>query len=193
MTSKKKSMPHSHNNKPTIKKVAVGSLNPAKIESVELAFTALFPNIQWQIEGVSVPSSVTDQPMSDKETIRGATNRAKRALKQLKADYGVGLEGGMQKIGKDWYECGWAVIIDSDGTKGCGSSFRLFVPPQIMKHIEEGKELGDAIDIVFHTKNAKHSNGFFGLMTDDQITRPLGYRDGIIAALSRFLHPEVFE
>lgn len=173
-------------------KVAVGSLNPAKIESVQLAFNALFPQITWEVIGVSVPSSVSDQPMSDKVTIRGATNRAKRALKKTKADYGVGLEGGMQKIGKDWYECGWAVVVDKNGITNAGSSFRLFVPLAIMKHIEEGKELGDAIDIIFKTKNAKLSNGFFGLMTNDVITRPLGYRDGIIAALSRFLHPEVF-
>lgn len=130
--------------------------------------------------------------MSDKRTIRGVKNRAKRALKKLKADYGIGLEGGMQKIGKDWYECGWAGVVDKNGMEGVGSSFRLQVPKGILKHIEEGKELGDAIDIVFKTKNAKQANGFFGLMTNDIITRPLGYRDGIIAALSKYLHPEVF-
>ena len=174
-------------------KVAVGSLNPTKIEAVRQAFTLIFPETDWQFEGVSVSSSVADQPMSDKECIRGAKNRAKRAMKKLKAAYGVGLEGGMQKIGDQWFECGWCVILNKEGEQGTGSSFRLEAPIVIKRYIDQGLELGDVIDIVFKTKDAKSKNGFFGLMTNDTVTRTSGYKDGVISALSRFLHPELFK
>ena len=66
------------------------------------------------------------------------------------------------------------------------------VPPKMMKHIHQGTELGLVIDIVLKTKNAKHNIGHFGIMTKNAITRISGYRDGVIAALSRFVHPDLF-
>lgn len=53
-------------------KVAVGSLNPVKIEGTRAAFEALWPEEQWDVEGVNVNSGVSDQPMSDGESIKGA-------------------------------------------------------------------------------------------------------------------------
>src|SRR3989344_4029632 len=122
-----------------VMKVAVGSKNPVKIEAVKRAFEIIWPEKKWDVLGVEVSSGVSNQPMSDLESIKGATTRAKRAIKALKADFGVGLEGGLQKIKKDWFDCGWIVVIN---------------------------------------KNA--------------ITRTTAYRDGVIAALSYFLHTHLF-
>ena len=126
------------------------------------------------------------------ESILGATNRAKKALKKENTDFGVGLEGGIQKIGDEHIVSGWAVVIDKNGTLGIGSSIGMRVPEKIIKLIESGKELGDAIDITFKGDNLKQKEGFFGIMTNSAITRTHGYRDGTIAALTPFLHPEVF-
>ncbi len=130
--------------------------------------------------------------MSDKQSIRGSTNRAKRAMKKVKADYGVGIEGGMQKIGDEWFTSGWAVIVDKDGVIGRGSSISMSVPPKLLEIILSGIEMGHANDMVFKKKNSKHTNGHFGLMTDDAITRTRAYQDAVLCALGRFLHPEVF-
>jgi len=174
-------------------KVAVGSTNPVKILSTKQAFQAVWPNEKWMVEGVSVKSGVADQPMSDVESIKGATNRAKRALKTLRADFGVGLEGGIQKIGKDYFDCGWVVVIDKNGVTGIGSSAKVIVPAKMMRFIKRGVELGVACDIVFKSKNSKQENGHFGLMTKNIITRTSGYKDGIVMALVRFIHPDLFK
>ncbi len=57
-------------------KVAVGSMNPVKIEAVKLAFKKVFPKKQLEIVGVEVDSGVSVQPMNDRESIKGAKNRA---------------------------------------------------------------------------------------------------------------------
>ena len=76
-------------------KVVITSKNPVKINAVKNAFERVFPKIQFQFESVSVSSGVPDQPKGDEECIRGALNRVEAAEKQIKADYWVGLEGGV--------------------------------------------------------------------------------------------------
>jgi inosine/xanthosine triphosphatase len=175
-----------------IMKVAIGTKNPAKIAAVEQAFKKVWPDRDFDFIGVEVVSGISDQPMTDEESIKGAMNRAKAALEKEQADFSVGLEGGLQKIGNQWFDCGWIVIKDREGHLGVGSSIKMEVPPKMMKYIHEGVELGKVVDIVFHVKNAKHSNGHFGLMTANAITRVEGYRDGVIAALAPFINPDIF-
>ncbi len=176
-----------------MKKVAVGSKNPTKLEAVRLAFGEIWPEEEWEIIGVSSPSGVSNQPMSDEESITGARNRARHAIAETKADYGVGLEGGIQQIGANHFECGWMVVTDKNGTEGIGSSIKMNTPKKVMELIEKGKELGDVIDILFNRTNAKQAEGYFGLMTKNAITRTKGYTDGVIVALTRFIHPHLFE
>lgn len=174
-------------------KIAVGSNNPAKIKAVQTAFQQVFSKQEIHVEGVTVSSEVPDQPMHQEETIRGARNRAMKSLAHTQADFGVGLEGGLQEIDGHWFTCGWIVIIDKKGKEGIGSSISMELPEKVMLHIRNGIELGKATDAIFHTVNAKHSQGYFGLMTDDAITRDRAYSDAVLSALSRFIHPEVFE
>jgi inosine/xanthosine triphosphatase len=174
-------------------KIAVGSTNPVKINAARLAFKKIWPRKKWEVVGVKVASGVSGQPMSDLESIKGATQRAKSALKEGKADYGVGLEGGLQQLGKSWFSCGWAVVVGKKGRIGFASTVRIELPSRIMKLIKSGKELGEADDLLFKRKNSKQDQGFFGLATNGLITRTQGYRDGLIMALTRFLHPELWE
>ena len=173
-------------------KVAVGSQNPVKIEAAHLAFAALWPDEQWEISGATVESGVSAQPMSDEESIEGARNRAHAARDVLGADYGVGLEGGLQKIGDHYFDCGWAVVVNCAGVEGIGSTVKIMTPPKIMTLIYSGLELGHANDQVFGAVNSKQAEGHFGLMTNNIITRTQGYRDGLIVALARFVHEQLF-
>lgn len=172
--------------------IAVGSTNPVKIEAVRLAFEKVWPDITWNVSGLEVSSDISKQPMSDIESITGARNRANAVLHQNDTDYGVGIEGGIEKIGEHWFDCGWIVVIDKHGTEGIGSSLRLMVPRSMVQSIQAGKELGEVIDEVFGRTNAKQAEGHFGLMTNSVITRTSGYVDGIVAALARFIHPQLF-
>lgn len=173
-------------------KIAVGSRNPVKIEAVKRAFEKVFPETSWEVEGVDVSSEVSDQPMSDIESITGARNRATKSRDALNADYGVGLEGGLQQIGDDWFDCGWMVIINKEGIEGIGSTVRMHTPDKMIAMVQEGMELGHVNDKLFGTENSKQGDGHFGLMTNNAITRTSGYTEGVIAALARFIRPEVY-
>lgn len=174
-------------------RITVGSENPAKIEAVKQAFALIFPNEERELCGVDVAAGVSNQPMNDKESIKGARNRAVAALQSIPdADFAVGLEGGLESIAGHWFDCGWIVILSGTGEEGIGSTFRIEVPEKLMKLIRAGKELGEADDIIFQKINSRQSGGNFGLMTNNAVTRVQGYRDGVIAALSRFIHPDLF-
>ena len=173
-------------------KVAVGSQNPVKIEAAQRAFGAVWPEEKWEVCGVEVLSGVSAQPMSDEESIRWARNRAQQAIEKTGADYSVGLEGGLHKIGAHYFDCGWVVVIDRDGAEGIGSTARVMTPRRIMELIHQGMELGAANDIVFSAINSKQKEGHFGLMTKNVITRSDGYMQGVVMALSRFVHPQLF-
>jgi inosine/xanthosine triphosphatase len=134
-----------------------------------------------------------DQPLDPVEAIKGAKSRAKAALELVpEAAFGVGLEGGLEQVDGLWFDCGWCVVLNRQGEIGIGSSARIPTPESMMKKIRSGQELGEVIDQLFNTKNAKHDIGHFGLMTDGAITRIDGYTHAVCFALSRFLHPELF-
>lgn len=172
--------------------IAVGSTNPVKIDAARAAFAAVWPNEPLAVSGIAVTSGVAAQPMSDAEAIRGARTRAHAALAQGATDFGVGFEGGLQNVAGTYFTCGWVVVVGRDGREGIGSSLKMAIPPRILAMIREGMELGDVQDHVFQRTNSKHDIGYFGLATDNAVTRTQGYRDGAIAALAPFIHPEIF-
>lgn len=177
----------------TSKLVAVGSRNPVKIEAVKIAFTKLWPQTKWQVEGIDVSSGVSNQPLSDSETLLGARNRAKTALLTLSADFGLGIEGGLHQLDNLWFDSAWIVALRKDGIQGIGSSIRMLNSDKMIDMVLNQKfELGQVDDILFNKTNSKQNDGHFGLMTDGQITRTSAYIDAVISALARFIHPEIF-
>ena len=79
-------------------KIIVASRNPVKIQATQAAFEAAFPQTAIQFEGISVPSGVSDQPMTEEETFLGASNRAQAAWNQpSEIDFAVGIEGGLSE------------------------------------------------------------------------------------------------
>jgi inosine/xanthosine triphosphatase len=169
--------------------VAVGSLNPVKIEAARLACSALWPGALEAVHGCDVASGVAAQPMTDAETIRGARNRAVRAIGLCGADYGVGIEGGLEQAEGSWFNSGWAVVVDRAGREGAGSTLRMQVPFALMQLVLAGRELGEACDLVFGRTDANRAEGFVGLMTGSAIHRTGALCDAVIAALTPFLHP----
>lgn len=172
-------------------KVAIGSTNPVKIAAVRDAFKKVFPKKKFSFIGIEVKSGVSHQPMSDLETIKGAKNRAMRSRKKINSEFGIGLEGGIQKINGKWYDCGWVVVIYKD-KHGIGSSIRMEVPGKMMRHVHKGMEIGLIDDMFFKQNNSKQGKGHFGLMTKGLITRKDGYSHAVIAALARFINKDLF-
>src|SRR4051794_36567299 len=105
--------------------VAVGSLNPVKMSSANLAFERTWPDEAWFLKGCAVESGVSPQPLTDAETIEGARNRAAAALDHLEGDYGVGIEGGLQQVVGTWFAGVWAVVLDKRGREGIGAALKI--------------------------------------------------------------------
>ena len=172
--------------------VVVGSTNPVKVGAVLRAFKVVWPEESWEVTGVEVDSGVSDQPMSDTETIAGARNRAMEALRIREADFTVGLEGGLQEFEGKWFDSAWIIVRDKNGKEGVGSTIRIEMPKAMMDMINAGKELGDVDDFFFKDTNTKRGVGHFGLMTKGALTREGGYTDAVFVALASFMHPTLF-
>jgi len=177
-----------------MKKVVVASTNPVKISATELGITQMFVGEKFEVRGVSAKSEVSDQPMTEEETLRGANNRVNNLSKiEPDADYWIGIEGGLEKTsGEEMEVFAWIVIKSRDGKVGKGRTGSFFLPQKMIQLIEEGKELGEADDIVFGKVNSKQANGTVGALTQDVITRTTYYVPAIILALIPFRNSELY-
>lgn len=174
-------------------KVFVGSKNLVKIAAARKAFEGVFPDQSWNIEGFSVDSGVSNQPMDEEETMRGARNRAKALLKKGGADYYVGLEGGLIHSAGQWMECGWIVVLDEDGNEGISTSPKMMISDEAYEYMKAGNNLSDFCEKHFDIKDAGAKMGYFGIMTNGLIDREHGYMVAVAFALARFTHPKIFE
>lgn len=175
-----------------MKRIIVASKNPVKIEAVRLAFGKMFADEIFDIDSHSVDSGVSDQPMSDEETLQGARNRMENVSEKEGADFWVGIEGGIDVKDEKMEAFAWVVIKDSLGKQGQACTATFILPPEIKKLVEQGKELGVADDIVFSRTNSKQSNGAVGLLTQDKVTRTTYYEHAIMLALIPFKNSDLY-
>ncbi len=170
-------------------KVVVASKNPVKIDCTRRGFERVYPQAELDISGVSVPSGVRDQPMSDAETLRGALNRATNARDALPdAVCWVGIEGGLEDRAGTFFAFAWVVIQQGDHT-GRSRTASFALPDEVTALIKQGMELGHADDVVFGRSNSKQGNGSVGLLTGDLIDRAAFYTDSVVLALIPFINP----
>jgi inosine/xanthosine triphosphatase len=131
--------------------------------------------------------------MTEEETLNGASNRAENvSLLAPNADFWVGIEGGLEQIGSGMEAFAWMVVKSKDGKIGKGRSASFFLPKKVVELIKEGKELGEADDIVFGRTNSKQSNGAVGILTGDVLTRATYYEPAVILALIPFKNSELY-
>ena len=171
------------------KKVVIASQNPVKINAVKAGFKKMFPDIQFEYEGISVPSNVPDQPKDNSTTLTGAENRAKNSsLKVKEADFWVGIEGGIQMVEDEMEAFAWIVIKSYEGT-GKAKTGTFFLPKEVKILINKGKELGEADDIVFGHTKSKQKLGAVGLLTGNVVNRTDLYSQAVVLALIPFKNP----
>lgn len=175
-----------------MKKVIIASKNPVKIQAVKNGFGKMFPAQEFEFIGVSVPSNVADQPLSNNETFLGAKNRADNSSTEIKnADYYVGIEGGIEYFENEMEAFAWVVIKSAD-KYGKAKTATFFLPKEVVKLIQDGKELGEADDIVFKRQNSKQENGAVGILTGDVINRTSYYTEAVILALIAFKNVDLY-
>jgi len=175
-----------------LKNVIIASKNPIKIAAVKVGFEKMFPSETFVFKGVGVSSGVSDQPMTHKETLEGAINRAQNARKEIPtADYWVGVEGGIEKVDGEGEAFAWIYVL-SDALSGKGKTGSFFLPKKIMDLVDSGMELGHADDLVFGQSNSKQKGGAIGLLTNNVMTRQSLYVPGVIMALIPFVNEEFY-
>jgi len=175
-----------------MKTIFIASTNPVKIEATLRGFQAMFPEQKFVTKSVQVPSEVGSQPFSNGETLEGAINRAKNAKKVAPdGDFWVGIEGGVAENNGSLAAFAWIVIQAHDLT-GQSRTGTFFLPVPIARLLREGKELGEADDIVFHQTNSKQVQGAIGLLTRNVINRRLLYQHAVILALVPFKNRQLY-
>jgi inosine/xanthosine triphosphatase len=172
-------------------RVVVGSTNPIKIAAVRTVLARA--GARAQVDGIAVPSGVSDQPFGDAETIRGATQRARAVLKVSDADFAVGLEGGVIDEDGVMRTCAWAAVVARDGRVGTGGSLALTLPARVAALVREGVELGRAMDRVTGGHDTKRGAGAVGILTAGLVDRQRAYEALVAYALAPFLTPALYD
>lgn len=173
-------------------KIVVGSTNPTKIQAAQLAIDRMYPKERIKVTGIEADSKVSAQPKSDLESIEGATNRAKDVLEKTDADLAIGMEGGVEKIGKYYFECGWIAVLDRSGKLGLGSTARFEMSKKLMKEIDSGKELRDIMNELTGRDDVHRTDGAMGVLTAGNYKRDEAYFHGVLFAFAPFLSDPKF-
>lgn len=150
-----------------LKRIAVGSNNPAKVDAVSNCFKADC----YSVVAVDVPSGVSNQPFSDEETIEGAINRAKSSLLATKANMGIGLEGGVVQTAYGLFLCNWGALVVDEEEPIIAGGARIKIPSEVAERLMNGEELGPVMDDYTNQNNVRHNEGAIGVFTKDAVSR----------------------
>lgn len=176
-------------NLPEVRRVAVGSTNPVKVQAVARVVRTFWP--EAAVEGVEVPSGVPAQPWGEAVTIAGARQRAVAARAALDADLGLGLEGGVVEIPEagGLFLNGWAAVATRSGAVYFGAAGRAPLPPLLVEALKRGEELGPAMDRLSGRENVKQTLGSVGVLTRGVVDRESQFAMAVAYALVPLLWP----
>ena len=120
-------------------RIAVGSTNPVKLESVREAAALIFEGDAVEVIAVAAESGVPAQPMGDAETMAGASQRAREALAGLPgAEIGIGLEAGIDEIDGRLFTLSWCAAVDGAGRIQYACTPRWELPAPVAALIRAG-------------------------------------------------------
>lgn len=162
-------------------KIAVGSLNPVKINAAEEVFTQFYPDTE--IIGVSFETGISEQPLGLEETVRGAVERAESALEY--GSIGVGIESGLIEIPYSevgFFDVHFCAIKDHERTT-IGSSAGFEYPPTIIARAKSGTDVGIAMKELTGVDDIGRKQGAVGYLSDGVLTRKKLCRQALLAAL----------
>ena len=175
--------------------VAVGSSNPAKIKAVESALKKL--KIKASVKSCRVKTTIGPQPLSLRETLRGAIERAHNARALLSADLGAGLEAGIVSFPatiSGYLNFQICAIVDRDGRVTVGTSPGFEFPTQAVKKVISGEvaELEVVMEEISGEKKIGEKYGAIGFLTRNVVTRQDLGEHAVIMALIPRLNPEIY-
>lgn len=186
--------------------VAVGSTRRPKLnavwEAVSVFGPVLDPNAQFEVIGANAESGVRHTPLSRADIMSGARNRAEALVKQAREgnlpwEYFVGLEGGLDvtTIGgsRRVFLENWVYAADVSGRGAYGQSGSVLLPEELAQQVvDEGIELGVAIDAFAGGHGIRDAQGAWGVLTRNMITRQDAFRTAVINAFAPFFNAALY-
>ncbi|PEJ57526.1 inosine/xanthosine triphosphatase [Bacillus sp. AFS002410] len=145
-------------------KITIGSLNPTKVGAVQNVFK------DFSVSGINVPSNVSNQPLTDLETMNGAVNRAHNARLAGGSEIGIGLEGGVIIENGKLFLCNWgALVYENDVVLASGA--KILLPSEFISDLQNGTELAVLMERYTNEKDIRSKEGAVGIFTNGRITR----------------------
>jgi inosine/xanthosine triphosphatase len=186
--------------------VAVGSTRRPKLNAVWEALTilgpTLDPNAPFEVAGEEAPSGVAHTPLSRAEIMSGAKHRAQTLATRARNEnlpwrFFVGLEGGLEIVSGDEQRLvfleNWAYVLDATGYGAYGQSGSLLLPGALARQVvDEGAELGVAIDAFAGGHGIRDAQGAWGVLTRNLITRQDAFRVAVINAFAPFFNAALY-
>ncbi|RSL34237.1 DUF84 family protein [Salibacterium salarium] len=149
-----------------MKRCGVGSKNQAKLQAV----ASVFAEVDYDVQGFDVDSTVSAQPFSDEETKAGAISRAKAVLEK-DVEIGIGLEGGVMQMNDGLYLCNWGAIADKQNHVFTAAGAKILLPEEIANGLHRGEELKTVMDLYTNRHGVSHEEGAVGIFTNGVISR----------------------
>jgi inosine/xanthosine triphosphatase len=186
--------------------VAVGSTRRPKLNAVWEALSVVGPsldaNSQFEIASREAPSGVRHTPLTRADIMAGARNRAEALVKLAREEkqawrFFVGLEGGLDAIeqgGARWvFLENWAYVADASGRGSFGRSGGVLLPEALVRQVvDEGIELGIAIDEFAGGHGIRDAQGAWGVLTCNLVTRQDAFRLAVISAFAPFFNSSLY-
>jgi inosine/xanthosine triphosphatase len=170
--------------------VVVGSLNQCKLEAVRNVVRT-YPRLarEQDVQGVSVPSGVSEQPLTLEETTRGARSRAQAAFAAYYSSdaaccssnatcsrpslVALGIESGLFAMEGTYFDV--CVVSAYDGREHhLGLSCAFQIPPRILSNVlDHGMDLSQASNAAGITKDPKlgEHQGLIGILSHGRLSR----------------------
>jgi inosine/xanthosine triphosphatase len=186
-------------------RIAVGSERRPKLEAVRRALARLAALEGSLAEAEVLPCDAGDvapaMPLSLDALLEGARARAHHALERLaregvRPELALGLEGGLEVRGappeRHVFLMSWAYATDGRrGAWGCGGGVEL-PAPLVAAVVDEGQELGHAIDAFVGAHDVRSGAGAWGVLTRGALDRSHSFEIAVVNALAPFYNAAAF-
>jgi non-canonical (house-cleaning) NTP pyrophosphatase len=123
---------------------AVGTTSPQKLGYVRKTLRAI--GLKASIVSLGAASGVAAQPVTSRETRKGASNRARAARAKVGGrSVGVGIEVGYQKNKQGKFEMLCWVVLSGPKKEVAQASHSFELPEFHQKVLHSGKDLGEKV------------------------------------------------
>ncbi len=171
--------------------IIVGSKNPIKLNATKNILTRIYGEIE--ISSLEVDSGIPDQPFGLDETIKGAVNRAKKAY-SIDVDLSVGIESGLIETPNTitgYIDLQWCAIFDGDRiTLGVSSGFEY--PPEVLKEVLSGVEVGDVMDRVTGINDLGQKKGAVSHLSHGLLDRTENTEQCVLTAMIPRMNEKIY-